>query len=175
MAADKPAKPAEAPAADAPGAAHQGGPPTILVAGIVVLMEAATVGLTMMMSGGPRRAAADPPTSAPAQAVEKDTEVKLIEAKLPNSKGRLYLYDLQVFAKVGEKNKDKVTELFNDREAEIKDHIRTIIAGFDQQSLSEPGLETLRRQIAYQLDQDIGKDLVKEVLIPKCTPIRADY
>ncbi|HVX86550.1 MAG TPA: hypothetical protein VH253_17340 [Phycisphaerae bacterium] len=176
MSAEKTAKAPEAPPAEAEAPAKKGGKKTIIVAAVVVLLEVATVGVTMSMSGGPRRAAAEVPATAPKEAVEKDAEVKLVDAKLPNAKGgRLYLYDLQIVAKVADKNKDKVTDLLTERDAQIKDHIRTIIAGFDPQSLAEPGLETLRRQIAYQLDQDIGKDLVKEVLIPKCTPIRADY
>jgi flagellar basal body-associated protein FliL len=174
MASEKPAKPAEpAPEGEAP---KKGGKKTILVAAVVLLLEGATVAVTMVMAGGPRRAVADVPTPAPKEAVEKDAEVKIIEAKLPNSReGHLYLYDLQIVAKVGEKNKEKVTELFSERDAQIRDHIRTVIAGFDPKSLTEPGLETLRRQVSYQLEQDVGKDLVKEVLIPKCTPIRMDY
>ena len=42
-----------------------------------------------------------------------------------------------------------------DREALIQDRIRTIIAQSDPEKLgggSEPGLETLRRQVKYQLD-----------------------
>jgi flagellar basal body-associated protein FliL len=174
MASEKPAKPAESTPADAPP--KKGGKKTVIVAAVVVLLEVATVGVTMMMAGGPRRAVAETPTTAKAEAAEKDVEVKIIDAKLPNAQGgRLYLYDLQVVAKIGEKSKDKTAELLTEREAQIKDHIRTIIAGFKPESLTEPGLETLRRQIAYQLEQDLGKDLVKEVLIPKCTPFRAEY
>lgn len=179
MAAEKPsAKPAPEPAhgageADAP---KKGGKKTVLVAGIVVIVEVLTVVLTMMMAGGPRRATAEVPQAAATQEVEKDVEVKLVDTKLPNSqKGVLYLYDLSVVAKVAEKNKDKVTELLAARDAQIHDRIRAIVASTDPKALTEPGLETLRRQIAYQLEQDMGKELVKEVLIPKCTPIRMEY
>ena len=130
----------------------------------------------MMMAGGPKRVIAEVPATAPKEVVERDAEVKILEAKLPNNlRGRLFLYDLQVVAKVDEKNKVKVTELFAERDAEIRDRIRTIIASSDPKSLEEPGLETLRRQIGYQLEQDLGKDLIKELLIPKCTPFRAEF
>ena len=146
------------------------------VALAVVLLEVATIGVTMVLSGGPQRARADVPATAPAEAVEKDVEVPIIDAKLPNSQsGRLYLYDLAVVAKVDEKNKDKVTALLEERQAEVKDRIRMIIASSDPKSLAEPGLETLRRQIEYQLSQDLGPDLIKELLIPKCTPFRAEF
>jgi flagellar basal body-associated protein FliL len=172
-------KPAAAPAApkaeekDVPR--RKGGMKMMVAAALVVLLEVGTVVVTVKMSSGPNPAMAVPPATATAAAVEKDAEVKLVEAKLYNSQsGKLWLYDMQVVAKVSEKNKEKVTGLFAEHESEIRDRIRTIVASSDPKSLAEPGLETIRRQIAYQIEQDIGKELVKEVLIPKCTPIRAE-
>ena len=60
----------------------------------------------------------------------------------------------------------------------IRDRIRTIIAESDPDKLgggTEPGLETLRRQIKYQLDEIVGEGLIDEVLVPKCIPFRTDY
>mgnify|MGYP001553973125 CR=1 FL=1 len=126
MASEKPAKPAAEPAAGEGAAPKKGGKKTIVVAAVVVLLEVATVGMTMMLAGGPRRAIADVPATAPAEAVEKDAEVKILETKLPNAQnGHLYLYDLQIVAKVNEKNQEKVTLLFKERDAQIRDHIRT--------------------------------------------------
>lgn len=180
MASEKPAKSAEAaPAGGEDKPKKAGMMKMIIVAGVVLVLEGVTVGVTMMLSAGPKKVIAEVPASAPADAVVRDAEVKLVEATLPNSMGgRLYIYDLAVVVKVDEKNKVKITELFAEREAEIKDHIRAIIASSDTKALQEPGLETLRRQIAYQLDETLGKDgkgLIKEVLIPKCTPHRAEY
>ena len=53
-----------------------------------------------------------------------------------------------------------------------------IIAGIDPQKLNgavEPGLETLRRQVKYQLDQIVGEHVIEEVLVPRCIPYRTDY
>lgn len=169
-------KPAAAAAADAKNEAPKksGNLKVLIAAAIVVALEAGTVAATMKMSSGPKAAMAEQVTTAPAAPVERDVEVKLIDAKLPNSKsGRLWIYDLGVVAKVAEKNKEKVTELFAQREAEIRDKVRTIISSADPKALEEPGLETVRRQISYQLEQSIGKDMIKELLIPKCTPIPA--
>ena len=60
----------------------------------------------------------------------------------------------------------------------IRDRIRTIIAESDPEKLgggSEPGLETLRRQVKYQLDVIVGEGLIDEVIVPKCIPFRTDY
>ena len=64
------------------------------------------------------------------------------------------------------------------RKALITDRIRTIIAQTDPEKLgggSEPGLETLRRQVKYQLDHIVGEGLIDEVLVPRCIPFRTDY
>lgn len=171
MASEKaPAPPAEGAAAAPKGKA---GLKMAIAAAVVVFLEVATVGVTMKMAGGPAKVhAAEKPEQKHEEVVERDVEVKLIADRLPNSQsGRQYLYDLQVVVKVSDKNKAKVTELFSEREAEIRDQVRTIIASSDPNSLSEPGLETLRRKISYQIELVVGKDLLKEVLIPKCTPI----
>jgi flagellar basal body-associated protein FliL len=177
MAEEKKEKAPEAPKGEDKKKKGGGLPVKMLgVALAVVMLEVTTVVGTMMMAGGPKKAVAEVPVAAPKEDVEKDVEVPIIEAKLPNNQtGRLFLYDLNVVAKVGEKQKTKVEELLKERQAEVKDRIRTIIASSDPKSLSEPGLETLRRQLGYQLEQDLGHDLIKELLIPKCTPFRAEF
>jgi len=148
----------------------------IIAAVAVVVLEVATVGITAKMAGGPKVVTAETPVPPKVEVLERDVEVKLLADKLPNSQsGKQFLYDLQVVVKVSEKNKAKVTELFAERDAEIRDQVRTIIASSDPSSLTEPGLETLRRKISYQLEQLVGKDLLKEVLIPRCLPIPPMY
>jgi len=180
MANEKPAAPSKSQEPSAAAAAPAKKSPMIkmaIVAGAVVILEIGTVGITMTMSGGPKHVIAEPLPAPVATVQPKEVEVKLIDARLPNSQagGRLYLYDLQGVTTTDETNKTTVTELFTEREASIRDRIRTIIASSDPKTFAEPGLETLRRQIAYQLEQAIGKDLIKEVLIPKCTPIRGEW
>jgi len=173
-------KEAPKPAAEAPGgdtAKKKKLPMKMIVMGLAVLaLEGGTVGIMMAASGGPKRGMAEVPATQAAATVEKDAEVPILDAKLPNSSsGHLYMYDLQVFAKVSEKNKAKLVDLLTERQAEIRDKIRTIIASAEKKTLDEPGLETLRRQVTYQLEQDVGPDMIKELLIPKCTPFRAEF
>jgi flagellar basal body-associated protein FliL len=148
----------------------------IMVGLAVVLLEGGTVGVMMMASGGPKRVLAEVPATQPKDVVDKDTEMPIIDAKLPNSSGgHLYMYDIQIVAKVNEKNKARLSEVLTEHAAEVRDKIRTIIASTEKRTLDEPGLETLRRQISYQLEQDVGPDVIKELLIPKCTPFRAEF
>ena len=73
---------------------------------------------------------------------------------------------------------DEVKKQIADRDALIKDRVRTIIAQLDPEKLgggSEPGLETLRRQVKFQLDDILGDGKVDEVLVPRCIPFRTDY
>ena len=65
----------------------------------------------------------------------------------------------------------KVKEGIDAHSALIKDHIRSIIAASDPEKLggsTEPGLETFRRQVKFQLDEIIGDGLIDEVLVPTC-------
>ena len=67
-------------------------------------------------------------------------------------------------------SEEKVKTTIAERGNLIRDRIRTIIAQSDPEKLgggSEPGLETLRRQVKYQLDVIIGEGLIDEVIVPK--------
>src|SRR5690242_9322213 len=104
MANDKDkAPPAAAPAPAADGPKKKGGMKVAIAASVVLVLEIATVVLTMKLSSGPRQVIADVPVKAKQEEVEKDVEVKLIDAKMPNLQppgGKLVIYDLAVVAKV---------------------------------------------------------------------------
>jgi flagellar basal body-associated protein FliL len=112
-------------------------------------------------------------------AVKKTVEVPVLDFRAQNKReGRLVLYDVQIFIITKGEFEQKVRETIKDREALIKDRVRTIIAQNDPEKLgggSEPGLETLRRQVKYQLDEIIGEGMIEEVLVPRCIPFRTDY
>ena len=106
-------------------------------------------------------------------------EVVVVEMKAPNKvSGKTFLYDVSIWASTKGANEEKVKSTFKAREALIKDRIRTIIAQSDPEKLgggSEPGLETLRRQVKHQLDEIVGDKIIDEVLVPRCIPFRTDY
>ena len=109
----------------------------------------------------------------------KTAEVAVLEFKAQNKlSGRTFVYDVSIFVVTKSEFKAQVADTIKEREALIKDRVRTIIAQNDPEKLgggSEPGLETLRRQVKHQLDEIVGDGLIDEVLIPKCIPIRSDF
>jgi flagellar basal body-associated protein FliL len=97
---------------------------------------------------------------------------------LNRQNGRMFFYDVSIYVDVKAEHEDHVKDVIQDRGALIQDRVRTIIAQCDPDKLgggSEPGLETLRRQVKYQLDEIVGEGIIDEVLVPKCIPFRADY
>jgi flagellar basal body-associated protein FliL len=109
----------------------------------------------------------------------KSVELTVLDFKAPNKvNGRTFLYDVSIFVVCKSEYEKQVKDTLKEREALIKDRVRTIIAQSDPEKLvggSEPGLETLRRQVKYQLDAIIGEGMIEEVLVPKCIPFRTDY
>lgn len=110
---------------------------------------------------------------------KKSVEVQVIDFRAPNKQsGRTFLYDVTIFAVTKGEYQERVETTIKERGALIKDRIRTIIAQSDPEKLgggSEPGLETLRRQVKYQLDEIVGLGLIEEILVPRCIPIRSDF
>ena len=110
---------------------------------------------------------------------KKRVELAVLDFKAPNKlTGRTFLYDVSIYIVTRDEHKEKVKQTIAEREATIKDRVRTIVAQSDPDKLgggSEPGLETLRRQVKYQLDEIVGEGLIDEILIPRCIPYRADF
>lgn len=110
---------------------------------------------------------------------KRKVELPVADFRAPNKQsGRTFLYDVSIFISVRADAEDKAKAILTDRAATIKDRIRTIIAQSDPEKLgggSEPGLETLRRQIKYQLDEMIGDGVIDEVLVPRCIPFPVNF
>jgi flagellar basal body-associated protein FliL len=117
----------------------------------------------------------------PSKPVDKNQaiELKVVDFKAPNRQnGRTFLYDISIYLSTKAERQEEVAAKLQENDARIRDRIRTIMAQADPDKLgggSEPGLETLRRQVKYQLDEIIGEGAIDEVLIPRCIPYRADY
>jgi flagellar basal body-associated protein FliL len=111
---------------------------------------------------------------------KRPAEVHVVDDfRSPNKvSGHTYFYDVSIVALTKGDSADKVKATIEARGSLIKDRLRTIIAQSDPEKLgggSEPGLETFRRQVKFQLDEIVGEGLIDEVLVPKCIPFRTDF
>jgi flagellar basal body-associated protein FliL len=117
----------------------------------------------------------------PAGKVDKKKRVELavVDFRAPNKQaGRIFLYDVTIVVQIRAEAEEKTKAILTERAALIKDRIRTIIAQSDPEKLgggSEPGLETLRRQVKYQLDEIVGEGIIDEVLVPRCIPFPVNF
>jgi len=162
----------------------------VLLGGAMLIEALVLIGGFKFISGGPKTAAAvelaaetsgekgDGKGGASVDS-KAPVEIQLVDFRAPNkTSGRTFLYDVNIVVTTKTATGDKVKDLISSRDALIKDRVRTIIATLDPEKLgggSEPGLETLRRQVKYQLDQILGDGLIDDVLVPRCIPFRTDY
>jgi flagellar basal body-associated protein FliL len=162
--------------------------PTLL--GVVMLVEALVLFAGFKLFNGPPASAhaadvgeGEGGTTTHGAAIKSEKkkviELNVLDFKAPNKQtGRLFLYDVSVYVTVKTEFKERVEAAFKEREATIKDRVRTIISQSDPEKLgggTEPGLETLRRQVKHQLDDIIGEGMIEEVLVPRCIPYRQDF
>ena len=189
----------EAPKKEAPvdaeekhGKAAKGGgllSKTPVLLGGVMIIEAVVLfaGMKFLGAGAAPTSAATLELSAEGEGGEaaagtekgKTAFLIVVEFKAPNKRdGRTFLYDVKIAAEVKADHTEKVKETLKDREALIMDRVRTIIAQSDPEKLgggSEPGLETLQRQVKHQLDEIVGEGMIEQIVIPRCIPIRVDF
>lgn len=169
---------------------------TPVVLGGVMLIEAAVLfaGFKFLGGSGPQQAAAEIKSSeghggssaaghdgqaAPATDKNRAIEISVVDFRAPNKRsGRTFIYDVSIFVVTKGEFEKQVKGIIKDREALIKDRIRTIIADSDPEKLgggSEAGLETFRRQVKHQLEDIVGEGMIEEVLVPRCIPFRTDF
>lgn len=155
----------------------------ILVVGVAVLEAAVFLVIMKSMGGGPQLAHGAEEGQhgviegePPAEAVMTAEVSLLTNFRAPNRKGgRPMIFDMDVYLKVLASRKADVDTLIAERTGEVRDRIARVVRGADPEILYEPDLKTIR----IQLKQAIGEladdpELVQEVLIPRCVPMRGD-
>jgi flagellar basal body-associated protein FliL len=169
---------------------------TLMMLGILLFVMAVEGGgiyfAVKFFGGGPQTAAAEG-LAAPvasgghggghgsegeaATSVTTDAELQVAKLKAPNMKsGRLFLYDIEVYAKTKKEKADTLKKMLEGYKATIEDRLSRVVRSAEPQDLQEDGLETIRRQVKHELGQIVGDEkMVEEILIPKCTPFKVDY
>jgi hypothetical protein len=119
--------------------------------------------------------AVDP--AAAAALIGKTAEVELVKKyKVPNnSRGIAYIYDFDIAMVVPGPQREHAAALVSANQAQIYDRIGQIVRAAPARVLDEVDFRSLRMQIREALHEIFGEeDLVQQVLIPRCVPIRTD-
>ncbi len=152
---------------------------TIVVVLVVMLVEGGAVFVaTKFISGGPLDAVAvEGGAEEGTPAGELEGEVPIAEINAPNTKsGRVFVYEIHLAGRVNETDRERVELLIEDHRLTIDDRLNNIIRAAEPQVLKEDGLETLKRQMRLEVNRILGdENLIREVLMPKMMPYRADY
>ena len=104
-------------------------------------------------------------------------EIEVARLRVQNvTESRTTIYNVTVAVLVHQSNAEDVQTFLEARKNTIDDALGRIIRSTDNKHLTEPGLETLKRQFKYELDKLIGsEDMIEEVLIPDCMPLQTGY
>lgn len=154
-----------------------------LVAVIAIVEGVGFYAATKMFGGGPQVAHGAGESGGhlldgeEAGATSVTAEVGVLENfKVPNDKrGRLYVYDFDVALKVPAYREADAIQLVADRRREISDRVARVVRAADPAVLHEPELKTLRMQLQHAIGEVVGdQDIIVEVLIPRCVPLRSD-
>ncbi|MHC5109871.1 MAG: hypothetical protein ACYTHJ_08340 [Planctomycetota bacterium] len=97
------------------------------------------------------------------------SEVALAECRPTHRKGgkKIVLF-VKVSALVLEEDADKATDMTEDRQSRILDRIQFVIRSAEIQHINEPGLETIKRRLKWEMDKIFGDpELLREILIPE--------
>lgn len=113
-------------------------------------------------------------TTAP---FEESKELEVAHVRVQNANGaRTILYSVTITARVRRENEAMVQEFLDNRKATLNDAISRIIRSTDEKHLAEPGLETLKRQVRFELSNLIGDDtIIEQILIPEFTPLPTGF
>ena len=132
-----------------------------------------------MFGGGPQTTYGDERSivHGPDPSSERsEAEVPLLSKfRVPNSmEGRTWIYELDLVVTVAAHRKGDLERLRDERIGAISDGVAGIIRSLEPRTLNEPDLRTLRAQIQRALGEVAGdRDLIHQVLIPRCVPMRA--
>ena len=149
-----------------------------LIAGI---MLAEGVGVYVVV----RMSAEDPAAAEAALAAELENPEMLAETMdaelvvgecdgINRKSGRSIVVHMALSVRVAAENRERAAKLVELRESTVKDRVQMILRSADPQHLNEPNLDTLKRQIKFELDQILGDDeLVLEVLVTQILQTRS--
>lgn len=149
-----------------------------LISGLMLVEGVAIFAAMKFFGADPDPTAGMPQLTVTTQPFGESKEIEIARVRVQNTNGtRPILYAASIDVKVPSKKESLITEDFlKNRRATVNDAISRIIRSADSKHLSEPGLETLKRKIRFELGALLGdENVIEEVLIPEFTPMPAGF
>lgn len=152
----------------------------LIIAGLMVL-EAVAIFAVVSFTGFGESASAQTIEGKADADREAMVEIELVDTRFQNMQtGRVWDWEVQIYLKVRNRNKDNVSQTIDRRRAEIMEGVATIFRRAQHSQLREPGHETLNRQLSTYFhevfgDGPDGMPRIERVLIPKCDGYPADF
>lgn len=111
------------------------------------------------------------------QPFAESKELELAHVRVQNDQGdRTILYSVTVTVRIHHDNEQMVCDFMKNRSATINDVISRIIRSAKPEHLAEPGLETLKRKVGFEMGSLLGDDtVIEQVLIPEFTPLPTGF
>ncbi|MCK4658343.1 MAG: hypothetical protein KAV82_02375 [Phycisphaerae bacterium] len=143
---------------------------TLVIVLGVMLIEGAAIFVVVRMTGE------SPEDLQAAELENREDLLKNMDAELPlgecdainRKSGRSIVVHLVLYARVAADKQKNTLQLIEKRQSTIKDRVQMILRRADPQHLHEPNLDTIKRQIKFELDKILEDDeLILEVLIPQ--------
>ncbi len=153
---------------------------TMGIFGTVMLVEGLAIFLAMRFFGSEPDPAVgmDTDLTTATQPFSERREIEVAHVRVQNSNGeRSILYSVTINIVVDHTHEEMIVEDFlKNRQATITDAISRIIRSSEEKHLSEPGLETLKRQVSFELGVLLKDDtIIEQVLIPEFTPLPTGF
>ena len=129
--------------------------------------------LTKAIGPSPSAARADGETGGNAENGESGydemVEVDLAECRPTNRMlGKLITYQIRVTVLVAKVDQERAEELVDANESRLRDRVNYVLRSADPAHLDEPGLQTIKRRIKFEIDKLFRDErLIKAVLIPQ--------
>jgi len=143
-----------------------------IVGGIMLLEGVGVFAAVKLMGGGAHDTHAEESLNIATQPAPSFSEIQVVRLRAPNNKdGQLILWSVEVVIRVPQAEQQKIADAMKANEKTVQDRIVRIIRSAESQYLKEDGLETLRRQIRFELGRVLEDETkIVEVLVPECTP-----
>ena len=149
---------------------------TLAIVGAIMLLEGVGIFVVVRMTRETPPSEAGEMAENPDQLLDQmDAELALVECDAINRKsGQSIVVHLSISVRVAAGDQDHAATLIERRQDTLKDRVQMILRSADPQHLNEPNLDTLKRQVKFEVDKILGDDkLVLEVLIPQILQSRS--